>query len=217
MQTFMTDRDWSTVASTLDSVRLNKQLVECQQILAVLHGKRQGYKNHPAVKMWAGYEKALATYAKCMGQEIWYRTGKTHKSLKKIKEYDFSNSCRDEPKWVTMEEIIVTHRSRLVQKGKVDRLRTEFFRKKGSWAKFLEENTLLANTTKFYQLTPIQIDQLEGMLKPKGVNYYEKLWLDVPGNLVYIWSNSESTEFKFKGANGQWRIWKPGDQLPRAD
>lgn len=38
---------------SLDDVRLNKQILECYQILQVSRGNSHGYENHPIVKHWA--------------------------------------------------------------------------------------------------------------------------------------------------------------------
>jgi hypothetical protein len=79
MQTFLSDRSFKTTATTLDSLRLNKQIVECKQIYASLTGMAEpygkpsypttGWRHHPAVKMWKGYEHALCMYALHMRQE----------------------------------------------------------------------------------------------------------------------------------------------------
>ena len=54
MQTFLPYPDLRDSVACLDSKRLGKQRVECLQILNVLEGRRTGWQNHPAVKMWAG-------------------------------------------------------------------------------------------------------------------------------------------------------------------
>ena len=65
MQTFLPYPDFKRCAQVLDSKRLCKQIVESKQILDVLLTPREGkigWRNHPAVKMWAGYELALIEY-----------------------------------------------------------------------------------------------------------------------------------------------------------
>lgn len=68
MQTFIPFDDFRASAKALDRQRLGKQRVEAKQILLALdrvkHGEteRVGWVNHPAVKMWAGHEAALARY-----------------------------------------------------------------------------------------------------------------------------------------------------------
>ena len=69
MQTFLPYASFEDVARTLDRKRLGKQRVEGMQILNVL-AKPPGYTgawaNHPAVKMWRGYENALKQYVNTM-------------------------------------------------------------------------------------------------------------------------------------------------------
>lgn len=66
MQTFLPYSDPLQSARCLDFRRLGKQRVEALQILNVLHGKTTGWANHPAVKMWQGYEGYLAVYMNAM-------------------------------------------------------------------------------------------------------------------------------------------------------
>jgi len=56
----------------LDNKRLGKQRVETYQIWSILSGNntRQGWKNHPAVLMWKGYEDALVLYL-ILSCKIW--------------------------------------------------------------------------------------------------------------------------------------------------
>lgn len=46
----------------LDTRRLGKQRVEALQIIRALTWPVYGWKNHPAVAMWRGYEEALGAY-----------------------------------------------------------------------------------------------------------------------------------------------------------
>lgn len=66
MQTFLPYPDFDKSAQSLDYKRLGKQRVEALQILNVLEGRRSGWSNHPAVKMWCGYEAALRQYMRAM-------------------------------------------------------------------------------------------------------------------------------------------------------
>ena len=63
MQTFLPYANFTDSANCLDNKRLGKQRVECLQILRTLVGQSNGWANHPAVKMWQGYETALTNYA----------------------------------------------------------------------------------------------------------------------------------------------------------
>lgn len=82
MQTFLPSKDFKTVASMLDSKRLNKQILECYQILNVLSNDdpHAGWRNHPAVKMWRGHEYILYSYALAMVDEAKKRGIKTDKN-----------------------------------------------------------------------------------------------------------------------------------------
>lgn len=65
MQVFLPYPSFAHSVAVLDRARLGKQRVECQQILAALRpntGLPSGWSSHPATRMWAGYESALAVY-----------------------------------------------------------------------------------------------------------------------------------------------------------
>jgi hypothetical protein len=74
MQTFLTSNSFANTAKVLDNKRLNKQALEGWQIMMTLleldpQGERReprGWVNHPAVKMWRGYETALYQYVQQM-------------------------------------------------------------------------------------------------------------------------------------------------------
>lgn len=69
MQTFLPYPDFGRSAKALDNVRLGKQRVEVLQILRALHVPGYGWRNHPAVLMWRGYEEALAAYGLAICRE----------------------------------------------------------------------------------------------------------------------------------------------------
>lgn len=60
MQVFIVGTPLET-AMALDSRRLNKQIIECQQILDALNGKK-AWSNHPCVLQYRGYEYWLTIY-----------------------------------------------------------------------------------------------------------------------------------------------------------
>lgn len=62
MQTFLPYRDFEASARVLDTRRLGKQRVETLQIVKALLQPDYGWRNHPAVLMWKGYEEALGRY-----------------------------------------------------------------------------------------------------------------------------------------------------------
>jgi len=66
MQTFLPYSDFIHTAKVLDDKRLGKQRVEAVQILKILCYGVSWWKNHPAVRMWKGYEDALGMYMNIM-------------------------------------------------------------------------------------------------------------------------------------------------------
>jgi hypothetical protein len=62
MQSFLPYADFRRTAAVLDPRRLGKQRVEALQILRGLTVPGYGWRHHPAVKMWTGYEEALVRY-----------------------------------------------------------------------------------------------------------------------------------------------------------
>ena len=70
MQVFIVGTPLET-ASALDPRRLNKQIVECQQILDALDGKT-AWSNHPCTLQYKGHERWLGNYRACLMR---YRAG----------------------------------------------------------------------------------------------------------------------------------------------
>jgi hypothetical protein len=65
MQTFLPEADFTLSARTLDWQRLGNQCYrECKTLY------NGGWKNHPASKMWVGYENALARYGLALAYEM---------------------------------------------------------------------------------------------------------------------------------------------------
>ncbi|WP_236243540.1 MSMEG_6728 family protein [Streptomyces sp. CC228A] len=62
MQTFLPYPSFAASARVLDRRRLGKQRVEALQVLRGLTVPGYGWRRHPAVRMWAGYEEALVRY-----------------------------------------------------------------------------------------------------------------------------------------------------------
>jgi hypothetical protein len=75
MQTFLPYPDFTRSARVLDDRRLGKQRVETLQIVRALHREKYGWKHHPAVLMWRGYDEALGAYGVAICQE-WCRRGR---------------------------------------------------------------------------------------------------------------------------------------------
>lgn len=74
VQTFLPYPDFRASARALDVRRLGKQRVEAMQVLNALGRTSGGWINHPAVKMWRGYEDALRLYT-CVMCDEWRRLG----------------------------------------------------------------------------------------------------------------------------------------------
>lgn len=62
MQTFLPFPSFAASAEALDVRRLGKQRVEAVQVLRGLIVPGYGWRRHPAVRMWSGYEEALVRY-----------------------------------------------------------------------------------------------------------------------------------------------------------
>ena len=62
MQTFVPEISFANSVRVLDRQRLGKQRVETLQIMKALAGLSKGWVNHPATRMWRGYESALLDY-----------------------------------------------------------------------------------------------------------------------------------------------------------
>ena len=108
MQTFLPYSNFVDSAAILDYRRLGKQRVECFQLLKALkYGG--GWSNHPACKMWRGYEEALETYmAECIAE--WVRRGYKNTMSAKI------HIGYKSPPWFGDEGFHASHRSNLLRK-----------------------------------------------------------------------------------------------------
>ena len=53
-------------AKALDKKRLNKQIIECGQILKAIAGESTAWKNHPATKMYKYHQEWLKLYMHCL-------------------------------------------------------------------------------------------------------------------------------------------------------
>jgi hypothetical protein len=125
MQTFLPYRSFSKSAEALDNKRLNKQVLEGYQILKVLNNPdpRAAWRNHPAVKMWAGAELGLWNYIMAMVNEANKRGIKTDKNMENLTV--LRNATQEFwgdalPKWFdaddTVAKVNITHRANLYRK-----------------------------------------------------------------------------------------------------
>ncbi len=128
MQTFLPLPSYAKSAACLDSQRLGKQRVEAKQILIALGisvGKNPGnrgssWRNHPAVRMWRGYEPALAVYGIAVCTE-WRKRGFHDTLLPQFQDARQEILCESgfvdmDPDWLGMDELHASHRSNLLRK-----------------------------------------------------------------------------------------------------
>ena len=116
MQTFLPYANFTETAAVLDNKRLGNQCYrECKTLF------NGGWKNHPASKMWQGYEYYLALYARELAREMKHRPSwKNKKSANKWFEY-WDEKMKDTtnngpPPWLGSEDFHASHRSKLLEK-----------------------------------------------------------------------------------------------------
>lgn len=113
MNTFLPFADFEKTAKVLDYRRLGKQRVECQQLLKALAGETKGWVNHPAAKMWRGYEPALMAYKDACIKEWIARGYKNTMLLSNVEEpYDM-------PSWMGDPLFHISHQSNLLRKDAI--------------------------------------------------------------------------------------------------
>lgn len=113
MQTFIISPYYQETAEILDNRRLNKQITEAGQLIDIISGKKDYYKNHPATRMWFGHLCALKLYYNMM-LEVWLSRGKKYKNSPFV-IFGPSFSCHI-PSWILDSRIHETHKQRLCQK-----------------------------------------------------------------------------------------------------
>ena len=114
MQTFLPLPDFYKSVEVLDYRRLGKQRVETYQILNILLGRTdsKSWSNHPATKMWTGYEEALKVYQNYTIDE-WVRRG--YKNNMKHEIVDWKKLQM--PHWFGDYDFHRSHRSNLLRKN----------------------------------------------------------------------------------------------------
>lgn len=117
MNTFLPYPSFSESARVLDRARLGKQRVEVLQILRALRGLSKGWVNHPATRMWRGYEFALADYGILMCVE-WFCRGYKDTCASKIAELGGSYSS-ETPPWLGVDVLHSSHRANLLRKDPI--------------------------------------------------------------------------------------------------
>jgi hypothetical protein len=116
MQTFLPYEDFEDSAKCLDYRRLGKQRVEVLQLLKALTDGG-GWANHPAAKMWQGYEPALIEYGIDITCE-WRARGYKDTCYDKLLTYQAAHGEKLVllPPWLGNEAFHAAHRSNLLRK-----------------------------------------------------------------------------------------------------
>lgn len=120
MQTFLPYSSFVESARVLDRQRLGKQRVEVLQLLKANFGLTKGWVNHPAARMWRGYETALTRYGLVMCNE-WMHRGYEDTCRDKIRTLAIENGVdlngeTQLPWWFYSQQFILSHQSNLVRK-----------------------------------------------------------------------------------------------------
>jgi hypothetical protein len=110
MQTFLPYPDFEKSMRVLDYRRLGKQRIEARQLLRALQGEG-GWVNHPATRMWRGYEPALMLYHDAAIKE-WIRRGYQN-SMELLKP---KKAKLVMPPWLGDRKFHCSHQSNLVRK-----------------------------------------------------------------------------------------------------
>ncbi|MFD9287681.1 MSMEG_6728 family protein [Streptomyces sp. NPDC060030] len=128
MQTFLPYAAFVTSAAALDPRRLGKQRVEAIQVLRGLTVPGYGWRHHPAVRMWTGYEEALVRYGLDVCA-VWTTGGRADTCATTLRA-DLAGSlgrtavrsaaelaaAGELPPWLGDEALHESHRSALVRK-----------------------------------------------------------------------------------------------------
>lgn len=199
MQTFVAYNNYRQSAKVLDKQRLNKQITETSQILNCLI-TGGSWENHPAVRMWKGFEPSLCRYGEaCQGAFVAVGGSSSHKSWAKIDDLMRSNGWANGeppmPPWMGREDIHSSHRGRLLHKGNLDTARKRAILllkgKRGEVDAFVKEFFNSKRKLFLRDLTVEQVAELHKFFDQEGVetydNWYEQFnWHEKPSN-EYVW------------------------------
>lgn len=112
MQTFLPYPTYTRSICCLDYKRLGKQRVEAKQIWDALQpGSTSRWQNHPAVKMWRGYEDSLSVYHD-LAIAAWILRGYKNTMSYLRRSFIIAKT----PPWLGKEEFHASHRSNLLRK-----------------------------------------------------------------------------------------------------
>ncbi|MEE6296080.1 MSMEG_6728 family protein [Georgenia wangjunii] len=127
MQTFLPYADFGATARALDTKRLGKQRVEVIQVVRALTWPDYGWKSHPAVLMWKGFEEALGRYGLTMC-ETWIERGfgdtcagtiaadLAAAGVPTIRDVAALEAAGGLPTWLSEPALHLSHRSNLLRK-----------------------------------------------------------------------------------------------------
>ena len=116
MQTFLPYANFYKTAECLDWKRLGNQRNEADIILKTIRGESDGWKHHPIVKMWAGYDAYLEWYRNVMIQE-WIKRGYSNNMpIKGCWYIGDLNTDVPKPSWLGNEKLHSSHRAALLFK-----------------------------------------------------------------------------------------------------
>lgn len=128
MQTFLPFPNFTESAVVLDSRRLGKQRVEALQVFRGLTVPGYGWRRHPAVRMWTGYEEALVRYGLDVCA-VWTAEGRAdtcaltlmhdfraHLAAATVRSQAQLGAEGDLPPWLGVPEFHRSHQSALLRK-----------------------------------------------------------------------------------------------------
>lgn len=118
MQTFLPYPDFLKSAESLDKKRCWKQVVEARQIIDCLEGKKVGWKNHPAVKMWEGYTDFLKEYYNVF-LKVCITKHKINTSMEPMVIPYYNEKVLQKPFWWEQRLFHRSMRARLIEKDEV--------------------------------------------------------------------------------------------------
>ena len=107
MQVFIPYPSPIEVARCLDKRRLNKQIIECHQIISAASGKATAWASHPVVKMYKNNLEWLQLYTDVLE---YYRDGREDIAIHLSKQADRGRSS-----WMT-KALCNSHKRRLAEK-----------------------------------------------------------------------------------------------------
>ena len=125
MQTFLPLSDYKESMRCLDKTRLGNQV--WREGLTLIRGR---WPNHPASKMWRGYEYHLGLYL-LAGCDVLLERGNDYPEIRNAILNEMSKfENTGSPPWLANPEFHASHRSNLLRKVKLARQKAELTKKK---------------------------------------------------------------------------------------